>query len=107
MLVIRKGAIIAPHEDQNRKSKMSYAIQGAQQMRGDQPIREEAEAVGFNFHFQIGNGSDRKACSISVQAHNYHEATDLFRRNWPTIEAMARKSLSSSAAATEIKLRMP
>ena len=54
----------------------------------DQPIPEEA--VGFNFHFQIANGAGRKACSVRVQAHNFHDARGFFHQNWPTIELMAR-----------------
>ena len=71
----------------------------------DQPIPEEA--VGFNFHFQIANGAGRKACSVQVQAHNYHDATDFFRQNWPTIELMARESLTSTAEGAELSLTMP
>jgi hypothetical protein len=75
--------------------------------RDDQPIKQDSEAVGFNFHFQIASDSGRKACSIRVQAHNFHDATDFFRQNWPTIEIMARESLTSAAKGTEIKLTMP
>ena len=73
----------------------------------DQPIKEDTEAVGFNFHFQIANGTSRKACSVQVQAHNFHDARGLFRQNWPTIELMARESLTSAAAGAEISLTMP
>jgi hypothetical protein len=66
-----------------------------------------SEAVSFDFHFQITNGAGRKACSVQVLAHNYHDATDFFRQNWPTIELMARESLASAADGTEIKLTMP
>jgi len=76
-------------------------------MRHDQPIREDSEAVSFNFHFQISNGVGRKACSVRVKAHNYHDATDFFRQNWPTIELMARESSAVAADGAEIKLLMP
>jgi hypothetical protein len=36
--------------------------------RDDQPIKENSEAVGFIFHFQITNGAGRKACCIRVEA---------------------------------------
>ena len=72
--------------------------------RDDLPIRENSEAVGFNFHFQIANGNGRKACSVLVQAHNFHDATDFFRQNWPTIELMARGSLISAPDGKEINL---
>jgi hypothetical protein len=86
-----------------------YATQkgGHQMRRDDQPVKEDSEAVSFNFNFQITNGAGRKACSVRVQAHNYHDATDFFRQNWPTIESMARESLASAADGTEIKLTMP
>ena len=73
----------------------------------DQPIKEDTEAVSFNFHFQIANGAGRKACSVRVQAHNFHDAKGLFSQNWPTIELMARKSLTSAAEGAEIRLTMP
>ena len=61
--------------------------------------------VGFNFHFQIANGSGRKACCVRVQAHNYHDATSFFRQNWPTTQLMARECLASDGK--EIKLTIP
>lgn len=74
--------------------------------RDDQPIKD-SEAVGFNFHFQISNGAGRKACSVRVEAHNFHDATGFFRQNWSTIELMARELLASAVDGTEIKLTMP
>ena len=71
----------------------------------DQPIPEEA--VGFNFHFQIANGAGRTACSVRVQAHNFHDARGFFHQNWPTIELMARESLTSAAEGAEIRLILP
>ena len=73
----------------------------------DQPIKEDTEAVGFNFHFQIANDTGRKACSVRVQAHNFHDAKGLFRQNWPTIELMARESVASAAEGAEIRITMP
>jgi hypothetical protein len=73
----------------------------------DQPIKEDTEAVGFNFHFQIANGTGRKACSVRVQAHNFHDAKGLFQQNWPTIELMARESVTSAAEGAEIRITMP
>jgi len=75
--------------------------------RDDQPIKEDSEAVSFNFHFQIASGAGRKACSVRVKAHSYHDATDFFRQNWPTIELMARESLAVAADGIEITLAMP
>ena len=75
--------------------------------RDDQPIKEDSEAVSFNFHFQIASGAGRKACSVRVQARNYYDATDFFRQNWPTIELMARESLAVAADGSEIKILMP
>ena len=75
--------------------------------RDNQPIKEDTEAVSFNFHFQIANGAGRQACTVRVQAYNYYDATDLFRQNWPTIELMARESLALAADRKEIRLTMP
>jgi hypothetical protein len=76
--------------------------------RDDQSTRrEDSEAVGFNFHFQIANGRGRKACSIQVQAPNFHDAASIFRQHWPTIEAMARESLAAAGDGAEIRLSMP
>ena len=71
----------------------------------DQPIQQDA--VGFNFHFQIANGAGRKACSVRVQAQNFHDARGIFQQNWPTIELMARELLSSAAEGAVIRLMMP
>ena len=75
--------------------------------RDGQSIKEDSEAVGFNFHFQIANGAGREACCVRVKAHNYHDATHFFRQNWPTIELMARESLAVAVDGAEIKLLMP
>ena len=75
-------------------------------MHSDDPSIQE-EAVGFNFHFQIANGVGRKACSVQVQAHNFHDARSFFRQNWPTIELMALESLTAAAEGGEIRLTMP
>ena len=56
---------------------------GHQMRRDDQRIKEDSESVTFSFNFQIANGAGRKACSVRVRAHNYHDATDFFRENWP------------------------
>src|ERR1700712_4490236 len=79
---------------------------GGHQMRLDDPIKEDTEVVVFNFHFQIGTSAGRKACTIRVEAHDYYEATRLFRENWATIESMARESLASAAHGSAIKLEM-
>jgi hypothetical protein len=75
--------------------------------RDDQAIKKDSEAVGFNFHFQITNGTGRKACSIRVEANNYHDAMIVVRQNWPTIELMARESLVLATDGREINLTMP
>lgn len=75
--------------------------------RDDQPIKEDSEAVGFNFHFQIANGTGKKAGSVCVQARNFYDATGFFRQNWPTIELMAREWLAAAGDGTEIALTMP
>jgi hypothetical protein len=65
---------------------------------------EHKEPVGFVFHFQIANGHARKACRVRINAPNYHNATDLFRGNWPTIELAARASMIHATDDEEIKL---
>ena len=52
-----------------------------------------AETTTYTFHFQISNKGGRQACSVKVQAPNIHDATTLFRQNWPMIESMARDGL--------------
>jgi hypothetical protein len=73
--------------------------------RDGQPIKEDSEAVSFNFHFQIANGAGRKACCVRVKAHNYHDATHFFRQNWPKYRTDG--SLAVAVDGTEIKLLMP
>ena len=68
---------------------------------------EHKEPVGFVFHFQIANGHGRKACRVRIDAPNYYNATDLFRKNWPTIELAARASLIHAKDGAEIKLSAP
>jgi hypothetical protein len=75
--------------------------------RDDQRIKEDSEAVSFYFYFQIASGAGRKACSVRVTAHNYHDAMDFFRQNWATIEVIARESLAAAADGAEIKILMP
>jgi hypothetical protein len=65
---------------------------------------EPKEPVAFVFHFQIANGSGRKACRVRINAPNYHNANDLFRQNWPTIELAARAPLIHAIDGEEIKL---
>ena len=62
------------------------------------------QPVGFVFHFQIANGSGRRACRVRISALNYHSANDLFQQNWPTIEQAARASLIHATDCEEIKL---
>ena len=75
-------------------------------MRLDDRIKDDSEVVAFNFHFQIGTRAGPKACTIRVEAHDYYEATRVFRENWATIESMARDSLASAADESAVKLEM-
>jgi hypothetical protein len=73
-------------------------------MRSDgHHIRGEADAEGYTFNFQLAQSGTRKACSVSVQARNSHDATDFFQKNWPAIEAMARERLING---TQARLRL-
>jgi|SRR5450755_980715 len=47
---------------------------------------EPKEPVAFVFHFQIANGSGRKACRVRINAPNYHNANDLFRQNFVSFD---------------------
>jgi hypothetical protein len=62
-----------------------------------EPANQDAETIGYTFHFQISSNGGRQACSIKVQARNVHEATTFFRQNWPMIETMARDRLIKSS----------
>jgi hypothetical protein len=75
-------------------------------MRLDDPIKEDSEVVVFNFHFQVATSAGRRACTIRVEAHDYYDATRVFRENWGTIESLARESLASAADGSAIKLEM-
>ena len=83
--------------------KLFVRNRGDTDMRDDQ---DDLEAVGFQFHFQIADGPGRKACSVRVEATNFHAANAAFRDNWPTIELMARQTLASLAEGEEIRLSL-
>ena len=55
----------------------------------------DGESVGYTFFFQIANDGGRRACCVKVDASNIHEASALFRQNWPVIESMARNGINS------------
>jgi hypothetical protein len=59
------------------------------------PIDGDGESVGYTFFFQIANDGGRRACCVKVDASNIHEASALFRQNWPVIESMARNGINS------------
>jgi hypothetical protein len=59
-----------------------------------QAVAAELSAVDFRFNFQMTEAGARHACSVVIQAVNIHDATAIFRANWPTIERLARRSLS-------------
>jgi hypothetical protein len=59
-----------------------------------QAIAAELSAVDFKFNFQIIEAGARHACSVVIQAVSVHDATAIFRANWPTIEHLARRGFS-------------
>jgi hypothetical protein len=61
-----------------------------------QPIAAALSAVDFKFRFQMTNAGTRRDCSVTIQAVNIHDATAMFRANWPTIEILARRSLAAN-----------
>jgi len=77
--------------------------------RDHQAIHEDMETTDYTFHFQISNGSGRRACSVKVQAPNIRDATKFFRQNWQIIEVMTREDLEnrSSREDGEIRLVVP
>jgi hypothetical protein len=76
--------------------------------RERRPNNEDAETIGYTFHFQITNNGGRQACSVKVQAPNIHDATTFFRQNWPMIESMARDGLAKRSHDNRmIKLAVP
>jgi hypothetical protein len=76
--------------------------------RERQPTNKDAETIAYTFHFQITNKGGRQACSVKVQAPNFHDATTFFRQNWPMIESIARDGLDRrSGDDRTIKLAMP
>ena len=72
-------------------------------MRRDvQPHREDAEAAGYTFNFQISSSRGRQGCSVKVQAQNFQDATQFIRQNWPIIETMAREELAKGCRHIEL-----
>jgi hypothetical protein len=72
------------------------------------PINGDGESVGYTFFFQIASDSGRRACCVKVDAVNIHEASALFRQNWPVIESMARDCINNRAIGDGvITLSMP
>jgi hypothetical protein len=65
-------------------------------MRQEQrAIAAASSAVDFKFNFQVIDAGARHACSVIIQAISVHDATALFRANWPTIESLARRNLAT------------
>ena len=50
---------------------------------------------GYTFFFQIAAGGERRACRVTVDASDIHEASALFREKWPVIESMARDGIKT------------
>ena len=65
-------------------------------MRELRAINGDSEQVGFTFSFQIADGGRRRACSVRVDAANFHDASALFRERWPVIESAARDSVRTA-----------
>lgn len=59
------------------------------------PVKGGAHLDGYTFYFQIANDGERRACCVKVDAPDIHEASALFRQNWPVIETMARDGIKS------------
>jgi hypothetical protein len=63
--------------------------------REKQPVNDDAEATDYTFHFQISSDGGRRACTVQVFAQDFQEAAVLVRKNWQTIESMARNRLAN------------
>jgi hypothetical protein len=73
------------------------AKRGATEMRQEQQaIAAALSAVDFKFRFQMTNAGTRHDCSVTIQAVNFHDAAAVFRAHWPTIENLARRSLTAN-----------
>ena len=59
------------------------------------PMKGNGEPAGYTFFFQIANEGGRRACCVKVDASDIHEASALFRQNWPVIESMARDGIDT------------
>ena len=65
-------------------------------MRQEQlPIKGDGQSDGYTFFFQIATGGERRACCVKVDAPDVHEASALFRQNWPVIKSMARDGIEN------------
>jgi hypothetical protein len=83
----------------NPKSKMQSAAAFATMgmlMQAEQVM--DADRVGFTFSFQIADQGKRRACSVRVDASNFHDASAQFRERWPLIESLARDFIRSGTA---------
>ncbi len=77
-------------------------------MRSEQQLVGADAAESYKFHFQITNGGGRQACTVEVQAPSMRDAAAFFRKNWVTIESMARQGLTSGAGRNRtIRLAAP
>jgi hypothetical protein len=61
-----------------------------------QPIAAALSAVDFKYRFQMTNAGTRHDCSVTIRAVSIHDATAMFRANWPTIENLTRQSLAAN-----------
>jgi hypothetical protein len=64
------------------------------------PIKGDGQSDGYTFFFQIANDGRRRACCVKVDAPDVHEASALFRQNWPAIESMARAASRTGISTT-------
>jgi len=53
----------------------------------------DERSAGYTFFFQIANDGERRACRVTVDAPDIHEASARFREKWPVIESMARDGI--------------
>ena len=94
----------------NPESKMQSAwlLQpGGCLMQAEQVSEGDADRVGFTFSFQIADQGKRRACSVRVDASNFHDASAQFRERWPLIESLARDFIRSGTPNDAIEVSLP
>ena len=76
--------------------RIDALLSAARMRREQQPIAAALSAEDFKFRFQITDAGGGHACSVTIRALTVHDASAIFRANWPTIENLARLKLTAN-----------